>query len=79
MSVVTFPDSKIPPRPRWQDITARVERDVYSGAADLMLLAKELDTVDQVLAVAKTLHGLRASLDSAASFLLERGEELSNR
>jgi len=70
-----FPDRKI--LPLVGDVVALAERDVHAAAADLMLASCEMKSLDDVLAAVRKLTGMRAALDSAASFLLDRAEVLS--
>jgi hypothetical protein len=76
MSTIEFPTTKIKPSLPGDPVAA-AERDIHGAAADLMLAAKDMRTLDEVLAAVRKLTGMRAALDSAASFLLARAEELS--
>ena len=76
MRPLEFPTTKIK-APLPGDPIAAAERDVHGAAADLMLAAKDMTSIDQCLSAVRKLEGMRTALDSAASFLLARAEELS--
>jgi hypothetical protein len=77
--VLAMPDRTIKPLPSPLpgDLFAAAERDVHQACADIMLAAKELQTVDEVLAVQRRIVSMRAALDSAASFVLTQGDLLT--